>query len=144
MSSTNVTRKEKIGLSSCCFLEEKKGCFLFLKRSASSCWGANKWDLPGGKMDQGETPKETLKREVKEETGQTIKCPELVGMVKVKVKKGNKKINVLKLIYLAKGKGKIKINEENQECKILTLKEAKKLNLAPKVINAIKLLEKEC
>ena len=112
-----------------------------MKRSAQSSWGANKWDLPGGKMSQGETPKETLKREVEEETGQTVKNPELLGMVKVTVKKGAEKINVLKLIYVGKAKGKIKINTEHQEYKILTLKEAKKLSLAPKVIRAIKLLE---
>lgn len=62
-------------------------------------------------------------------------------MVKVTVKKGAEKINVLKLIYVGKAKGKIKINTEHQEYKILTLKEAKKLSLAPKVIRAIKLLE---
>lgn len=144
MKPKKIKKKEKIGLSSCCFLEEKKNCYIFLKRNANSIWGANKWDLPGGKMDQGETPKETLKREIKEETGQTVKDPELLGMVKVKVKKGNKKINVLKLIYVGKSVGKVKLNNENQEYKILTLKEAKKLPLAPKVINAIKLLEEEC
>lgn len=144
MKSKKIKKKEKIGLSSCCFLEQKKGHYLFLKRSQKSIWGANKWDLPGGKMDHGETPKETLKREVKEETGQIVKNPELVGMIKVKVKKQNKKINVLKLIYIGKSIGKIKINNENQDYKILTLNEAKKIPLAPKVINAIKLLEEEC
>jgi 8-oxo-dGTP diphosphatase len=30
------------------------------------------WDLPGGGMDQGESPREALKREIDEETGFTV------------------------------------------------------------------------
>jgi len=51
------------------------GCFcefggeiLLLKRREDKLH-ANKWGLPGGKANPGETPKETVIRETKEETG---------------------------------------------------------------------------
>lgn len=38
------------------------------------------WDLPGGRMEYGETPYETLKREVKEEVSLDIEIGELLGI----------------------------------------------------------------
>ncbi|MFH1427991.1 MAG: NUDIX hydrolase [Patescibacteria group bacterium] len=38
------------------------------------------WDLPGGKIEYGETPYETLKREVKEEIGLDIEIIKLAGI----------------------------------------------------------------
>lgn len=39
----------------------------------------NTWTLPGGTVDKGETPAETLMRECKEEVGLTLDNPEHVG-----------------------------------------------------------------
>ncbi|KKP69348.1 hypothetical protein A2X44_04315 [candidate division CPR3 bacterium GWF2_35_18] len=38
------------------------------------------WDLPGGKIEYGETPHECLQREVKEETGLEIKIGKVLGI----------------------------------------------------------------
>lgn len=47
---------------------------LLLKRSANSRTNPGLWELPGGKMLDGETLDKTLKREIYEETGLKV-CP---------------------------------------------------------------------
>jgi len=46
---------------------------LVLKRASHMKWNPGKWDLPGGMIKKEESAKQTVKREVKEETGLTIK-----------------------------------------------------------------------
>ena len=38
------------------------------------------WTLPGGKMDEGESPSDTLVREVEEESGYRVQPSELIGI----------------------------------------------------------------
>jgi len=53
---------------------DKNKRILLTKRNAPgySSWH-HKWQFPGGEIEFGETPKQTLTREVKEETGVNIK-----------------------------------------------------------------------
>ncbi|MFQ6020727.1 MAG: NUDIX hydrolase [Candidatus Aenigmatarchaeota archaeon] len=54
-----------------------KGQILLVKRSTKTEFG--KWGLVGGWMEWGETVKEALKREVKEEIGVEIEVVKFVG-----------------------------------------------------------------
>lgn len=51
------------------------GEILFQRRSDSFDWG-----LPGGAMEPGETPEETARRELKEETGLDAGALQLLGV----------------------------------------------------------------
>lgn len=52
-------------------LRNNKGKFLILKRSKKSNHSPNKWNLPGGSIEDGESHKEAAIRECEEETGIT-------------------------------------------------------------------------
>ena len=53
------------------------GRILLIKRKTPVFKGY--WALPGGRMDEGETPEEAVVREIKEETGLTVKIVEKIG-----------------------------------------------------------------
>ena len=58
--------------------DESDRCLL-LRRSMSSKGNPGKWDLPGGKVDPGESFEQGLLREVAEETGLTISLQRVLG-----------------------------------------------------------------
>lgn len=51
---------------------------VLIARRASHQHQGNKWEFPGGKVEQGETSKEALIREIKEEMGITIKSSDFM------------------------------------------------------------------
>ncbi|GAB4251680.1 MAG: hypothetical protein OHK005_18880 [Candidatus Methylacidiphilales bacterium] len=64
-------------------LKNRKGEILLVKQRT----GNRFWTLPGGKVGPGETVMEALRREVKEETGLTIRPGDLVAVVNREVRR---------------------------------------------------------
>lgn len=67
--------------STLCYME-KDGCYLMLLRNKKKAdVNAGKWIGVGGKFEEGETPEECLLREVREETGVSLRKYALVGVI---------------------------------------------------------------
>lgn len=56
---------------------EKDGKILIAKRKTGKCIGA-KWEFPGGKLEDGETLEQCLKRELKEELNFEVEIGEFI------------------------------------------------------------------
>lgn len=61
----------------------RNGKLLMTQRFEEECPEAHlKWELPGGKIDFGEDPKETIVREIFEETGVKVETLDLIPLVR--------------------------------------------------------------
>ncbi len=68
------------GLAVRALITDEDGKILIIKRSTSSKTNPGKWELPGGKVDQGEPFDQALIREVFEETNLRITLGHVVGI----------------------------------------------------------------
>ncbi len=92
----------------------------------------NKWEFPGGGIDNGEDPVECVKREIKEETGYTVEPIEMIPHMLSTVAKGasQEPYQVFIFCYICKitgGSLKVPAGESNGHG-WFTLAEAKKLD----------------
>ncbi|QQS39179.1 NUDIX hydrolase [Candidatus Woesebacteria bacterium] len=86
-----------------------------------------KYGLPGGKMDFGETPEETLIREVKEETGVTVKPIKIFQTYTWTYQRNEDNIQIVATAWIAKFvKGKLINPPEEKET---TLEKARWVNI---------------
>ena len=90
------------------------------------------WDLPGGRIKQGDDINTTLKKEIKEELGANeieIISHFDVGLSNLGVSDGNEKLGLVLLVYRCRlgTKKKFSLNAEHTEYKWVSVDEAKKL-----------------
>ena len=61
--------------------EDGEACFLITRRTAKLKRHSNQWALPGGRMDEGETPIEAALRETHEEIGLELEPSSVLGLL---------------------------------------------------------------
>jgi 8-oxo-dGTP diphosphatase len=90
----------------------KNGKVLILKRSSSEDVFKEEWDIPGGKIEFGENPEKSLKREVKEEAGIKVK---IVRPLRIwTFFKDKNRTQVIGITFLCKYEsGKVKLSKEH-------------------------------
>jgi 8-oxo-dGTP diphosphatase len=115
------------GLSAKVIIHDEKGRCLLLKRSMSSKGNPGKWDLPGGKVDSGESFDEALLREVAEETGLTISLKRVVGATESE--SPTRRVVYLIMEGLLES-GQVRISAEHDEYAWVDCRELKTMDLA--------------
>lgn len=95
----------------------------------------NEWELPGGKIEKGEQPEQTVIREIEEELGFEVVVEKIVQANLYTIKQPDKETkDVLVIIYLCKlinKSGVFEINGEagKAEFKCFSKEEIEKLNM---------------
>lgn len=100
---------------------QKENQFLIMKRTEEE---KDLWEIPGGRMEYGETLEETLIREVKEETNLDVIPGDIINSWNLI--QSHRQISGV--IYLCKIKsGELKLSDEHKEYKWITTDELHKL-----------------
>lgn len=100
---------------------------------------AGMWEFPGGKIEEGETPREALAREFKEELDCTIKVKEFITRT---VYEYDFATIALSTYYSELEEGEI-VLKEHQDAKWLGVSEISELEWAPADIPAINKIVKD-
>lgn len=99
------------GLAVRALVSDDNGKILIIKRSTDSKTNPGKWELPGGKVDQGESFDQALLREVYEETNLKISLDHVVGA-------SEQNLHVIRAVHIImSGKimdGELKISSEHE------------------------------
>ncbi|KKP79547.1 MAG: nucleotide exchange factor GrpE [Candidatus Moranbacteria bacterium RIFOXYC12_FULL_36_13] len=107
------------------------GQTLILKRVKDSDTNPDKWDIPGGLLEAGETIEKALKREIKEETGLEVEIGPVIRVSEFpkETKQFKKEKRSLRFIAYCQGNTEVKLSDEHSEFLWLEIDEAvKKLN----------------
>lgn len=96
-----------------------------------------KWEIPGGKLEFGEQPEETLHREVIEELGIEVDVQTLIPIVYTRVKDNWQGIFLSYLCTKAYEDDEIVLNEECSDYAWYTSEQVQTLDLLPGVADII-------
>ncbi|QHZ48460.1 NUDIX domain-containing protein [Bacillus sp. NSP9.1] len=96
----------------------------------------NKWSLPGGNMEPGESISEAIKREVLEETGLNVEVIKLIGVYSdpnhiIAYQDGEVRQQFSICFFCKPKSGTLIISEESKEVSYINIKELDSLSIHP-------------
>lgn len=119
--------KRDYGLTMRGIIKNDDGEILILKRHPKSRTDPDTWELPGGKVENGEFFDDALLREIKEETNLDCK----VGDLAIAIQHDYPfKRTVQMIMYLDDVKGEVKISDEHTDARYTSIDEIKTLTLS--------------
>ncbi len=103
----------------------ENGKVLVIKRREDDVHRPGHWDIPGGRLDEGEGLSAGLRREVSEETNLLITIHELLG--KQYFSRDDKQNISMHIFHCTPHSGTVTLSEEHTAFKWVSLSEAKRL-----------------
>jgi 8-oxo-dGTP diphosphatase len=128
MSYDKLEKKQIIALKA---IIKKDGRFLILLRAKNEKAFPELWDFPGGKLEEGENPLQSLAREVKEETGLTVRAKNVEGTYESDLNGTPVKFTIYAVDVLSGDPEHIVIGEEHSEYRLATAEEIRNLKAMP-------------
>ncbi len=105
-------------------LRNGNGKLLMLRKTGDYDWMADRWEQPGGKIEEGEDRFQAAKREVKTETG--LEVDEFEDLVWLEIE-DDELVNCY-VMYAQDFSGKVELSEEHQEHRWIDPEEARELD----------------
>ncbi len=125
------------------FILNEKEEVLLLREASSYADGTNigRYDVPGGRIDSGESLNDALVREVREETGLLFEQSELVDVHDTFNQKGDEVWHIVRLFYkITSVRGEVALSEDHDEHIWVPVKEA--IQRTEVIANLIPILKK--
>lgn len=127
-------KHKPFGLSVKALIVDDNGQYLVIQRAADSTFWPRQWDLPGGKIDPGETFDQALQRESQEETGLEIRLTHYCGGTEWELPH----IHVVFVIMAAViDGGEFRLSEEHEGYKWVTSEELLRLDVVDPIATVI-------
>jgi 8-oxo-dGTP diphosphatase len=120
-------------------LIDQDGKILLQKRPSGKAM-AGLWEFPGGKLEEGETPREALVRELHEELGIDVDAISLLPASFANEPLGSK--DLLLLLYICTRWNGALIPHDGQELGWFSVRQMRELPMPPADVPLIELLEK--
>lgn len=114
---------------------KKDGKILAVRRSDVDDHKPGVWEMPGGGVDQEESPQEALKREILEETGLIVTVGKPFNVFSFKKDTGEFKVGITFVCEYVSGE--VKISEEHSEYRWIEPKEFAELPSIPSLYEEI-------
>jgi 8-oxo-dGTP diphosphatase len=128
------------------FVINRQGKFLIIRRSLNDQSNAGEWEIPGGKLDEGQDVTHALEREVFEETGLLVRSTSRVAYYESYIVPTGpyKGLPYLALIGICKlEKGKVVLSSEHDSFAWVNVSESGRYLIRDEVRRAILILKKD-